>query len=97
MFIPVEEKLKKIIPDLNYRDEFEHYKSILPKMIANGHKAHQTISGYDKCKPEIEAFRWFDGINIPIHGYCDLKGDKWIVYPWEREDSETIQDYLNKV
>tara|TARA_B100000424_G_C22765686_1_gene412660 strand:- start:9 stop:644 length:636 start_codon:yes stop_codon:yes gene_type:complete len=75
MFIPVEEKLKKIIPDLNYRDEFEHYKSILPKMIANGHKAHQTISGYDKCKPEIEAFRWFDGINIPIHGYCDLKGD----------------------
>ena len=44
-------------------------------MIANGHKAHQTISGYDKCKPEIEAFRWFDGINIPIHGYCDLKGD----------------------
>ena len=20
--------------------------------------------------------------------------DQWIVYPWEREDSETIQDYL---
>jgi hypoxanthine phosphoribosyltransferase len=29
--------------------------------------------------------------------YCEEKGDKWIVYPWEREDSETIQDYLNKV
>ena len=26
-----------------------------------------------------------------------LKGDKWIVYPWVREDSETIQDYLNRV
>ena len=22
------------------------------------------------------------------------KGDKWIVYPWETEDSEEIQDYL---
>tara|TARA_R100000664_G_C2754518_1_gene142158 strand:- start:1097 stop:1519 length:423 start_codon:yes stop_codon:yes gene_type:complete len=29
--------------------------------------------------------------------YCEEKGDKWIVYPWEREDSETIQDYLNRV
>ena len=25
------------------------------------------------------------------------KRDKWIVYPWETEDSEEIQDYLNKV
>ena len=24
------------------------------------------------------------------------KGDKWIVYPWETEDSEEIQDYLNE-
>lgn len=74
MFIPVNEKLKKIIPNLNQRDEFEHYKSILPLMIQNGHKAHQSIPGYDKCKPEIEAFRWFDGIDIPVHGYVDLKG-----------------------
>jgi hypoxanthine phosphoribosyltransferase len=22
------------------------------------------------------------------------KGDKWIVYPWEREDSKEVQDYL---
>ena len=23
-------------------------------------------------------------------------GDEWIVYPWERKDSEAIQDYLRK-
>lgn len=23
-------------------------------------------------------------------------GDEWIVYPWERKDSEAIQDYLKK-
>ena len=26
--------------------------------------------------------------------WVDEKGDDWIVYPWEREDSEEIQDYL---
>ena len=24
------------------------------------------------------------------------KGDRWIVYPWETEDSKEIQDYLNE-
>ena len=24
------------------------------------------------------------------------KGDKWIVYPWEREDSDELQDYFKK-
>ena len=24
------------------------------------------------------------------------KEDKWIVYPWERDDSDTIQDYLQE-
>ena len=26
--------------------------------------------------------------------FCTEKGDDWIVYPWETEDSETVQDYL---
>jgi hypothetical protein len=79
MFVPVEEKLKKFVPELKDEDEFNHYKSIIRDMIANGHAAHQSIPGYETCKPEIEAFRWFDGINIPVHGYCDLKGDKLII------------------
>ena len=28
--------------------------------------------------------------------YSKEVGDEWIVYPWERNDSETIQDYLKK-
>jgi len=24
------------------------------------------------------------------------KGDEWLIYPWERRDSEAIQDYLKK-
>ena len=40
MFVPVLEKIKKINPTTNEYDEFEHYKTIIPKMIANGHAAH---------------------------------------------------------
>lgn len=28
--------------------------------------------------------------------YSKEVGSEWIVYPWERSDSETIQDYLKK-
>lgn len=28
--------------------------------------------------------------------YCEEKGDKWIVYPWETRDSDEIQDYLKQ-
>ena len=34
-----------------------------------------------------------DSLVLPDY-YVKLKGDDWIVYPWEAEDSETIQDYL---
>ena len=37
--------------------------------------AHMSIPGYDKCKPEIETYKVFEGINIPVHGYADLKGE----------------------
>ena len=26
--------------------------------------------------------------------FATVVGEDWIVYPWEREDSETVQDYL---
>ena len=35
-------------------------------------------------------------ITIPHFWVWDAEDD-WIVYPWERQDSETLQDYLNKV
>jgi len=28
--------------------------------------------------------------------FSEQVGDEWIVYPWERKDSEAIQDYLKK-
>ena len=35
-------------------------------------------------------------VTIPDHYANWLETAEWIVYPWERKDSKTIQDYLEK-
>jgi hypothetical protein len=75
MFTPIKEKLNTLIPDAKEIDAFNHFSTIVERMIVNGHAAHKTIPGYDKCKPEIETYKVFEGINIPVHGYADLKGE----------------------
>jgi hypothetical protein len=74
MFTPIREKLNTLIPDAKEIDAFNHFSSIVERMIVNGHAAHKTIPGYDKCKPEIETYKVFEGITIPVHGYADFKG-----------------------
>ena len=74
MFTPIREKLNTLIPDAKEIDAFNHFSTIVERMIVNGDAAHKTIPGYDKCKPEIETYKVFDGITIPVHGYADFKG-----------------------
>jgi hypothetical protein len=52
MFVPLLDKLNKIVPELHQQEEFDYYCSILPKMIANGHTAHQSIPGYELKTPK---------------------------------------------
>ena len=73
-FVPVNEKLKRLIPDPVELDAYNHFCTIIERMIINGHEAHKTIPDFDKCKPEIEAYKVYAGIEIPVHGYADLKG-----------------------
>ena len=74
MFTPIREKLNTLIPDAKEIDAFNHFSTIVESMIVNGDAAHKTIPGYDKCKPEIETYKVFKGITIPVHGYADFKG-----------------------
>ena len=74
MFTPIREKLNTLIPNAKEIDAFNHFSTIVERMIVNGDAAHKTIPGYDKCKPEIETYKVFDGITIPVHGYADFKG-----------------------
>ena len=73
MFVPVQDRIDKLIPDPIEVDTFNYLSSIAEKFIINGHEAHKTIPGFDKCKPEIETYKVFDGIEIPVHGYADFK------------------------
>jgi hypoxanthine phosphoribosyltransferase len=40
-------------------------------------------------KPHTSCYK--PNIYAQIH-----KGDEWLIYPWEKQDSEPIQDYLKK-
>lgn len=74
MFTPVTHKINTLMPHSKEIETYNYFCSIVEKMIINGHEAHKTIPGYEDCKPEIECFKIFDGLNIPVHGYADFKG-----------------------
>lgn len=55
----------------------------------------KTLSTYkDGEKNIICTLHYHKQSIVKPNFYCDDKNDDWIVYPWEREDSETVQDYL---
>jgi hypoxanthine phosphoribosyltransferase len=56
-----------------------------------------TLKGFENEHNVIVTLHFHEQSIVKPDFYCEEKGDKWIVYPWERDDSETIQDYLNKV
>ena len=58
----------------------------------------ETLNHYKKlvvCKKAyyVAIHEHEQSIVKPDYSMLD-KEDKWIVYPWEREDSDEIQDYL---
>ena len=56
-----------------------------------------TLNDFDNEHNVIFTIHHHDDSITTPHFWVWDKDDKWIVYPWEREDSETIQDYLNRV
>ena len=53
-----------------------------------------TLKDFDRPHNIICTMHYHqDSITKPDY-FCSEKGDDWIVYPWERDDSEAVQDYL---
>ena len=44
----------------------------------------------------ICTFHYHEQSIVRPNFWCKEKGDKWIVYPWEVQESEEIQDYLKE-
>ena len=55
-----------------------------------------TLKDFENRNNIICTFHYHKQSIVKPDFYCEEKGDKWIVYPWETKDSEEIQDYLKQ-
>ena len=55
----------------------------------------ETLSQYKKYSTAVLHYKP-QSVIVPTYYADKVKNDLWIVYPFEREDSETIQDYKTK-
>jgi hypoxanthine phosphoribosyltransferase len=71
---------------------------ILPKTLViddicdSGNTLASLSGGYTA----VLHYKPHTSIYVPDIYAAEHKGDEWIIYPWERNDSTPIQDYLKK-
>jgi hypoxanthine phosphoribosyltransferase len=53
----------------------------------------ETLGQYKRYSTAVLHYK-LQSEHIPTFFAMEIDDTDWIVYPWEREDSETIQDYL---
>lgn len=78
------------LPLIMSKDELDE-NSIIIDDIADTGKTLLDFVEYESYVVTIHEHE--QSLIKPDYSVLD-KGDKWIVYPWETEDSEEIQDYL---
>ena len=78
------------LPLIMSKDELDE-SSIIIDDIADTGKTLLDFTEYQSYVVTIHEHE--QSLIKPDYSVLD-KGDKWIVYPWETEDSEEIQDYL---
>ena len=66
-------------------DDIADTGKTLEKLRAEVYKEAHTATIHYHKQSSVEPSFW-----------VEEKGDDWIVYPWEQEDSEEIQDYLKE-
>jgi len=83
--------------DIRYIDNIDYVDEaviIIDDIVDTGKTLKKYKSHYNKKKCYyVTIHEHKQSIIKPEYSVID-KGDKWIVYPWETEDSEEIQDYL---
>ena len=78
------------LPLIMSKDELDENSIIIDDIADTG----KTLLDFVKYESYVVTIHEHEQSLIkPDYSVLD-KGDKWIVYPWETEDSEEIQDYL---
>ena len=82
------------VPYIETIDKVNEDVIIIDDIADTGKTLKKYKSHYNKKKCYyVTIHEHKQSIIKPEYSVID-KGDKWIVYPWETEDSEEIQDYL---
>ena len=55
-----------------------------------------TLKDFENPHNIICTFHYHKQSIVEPDFYCEEKGDKWIVYPWETQESDEIQDYIKE-
>ena len=77
---------------LKYVDTPQHYDNCL--IVDDICDSGVTLEKWNKYITAVLHYKPHTSCVVPtIHAFPH-EGDEWIIYPWERDDSETIQDYL---
>ena len=63
---------------------------VVDDICVSGETLKNTIAGY------TATLHYKKTASFTPDFYSKEVGDEWIVYPWERNNSDTIQDYLKK-
>ena len=58
--------------------------------------AGHTLKDFENTHNIICTFHYHKQSIVKPDFYCEEKGDKWIVYPWETQESDEIQDYIKE-
>ena len=81
--------------NIQYMDRpSNHYPRllILDDIADTGRTLEEYVKNF--TKPKFGTLHYKETSSFTPNYYAKIAGTEWIVYPWEREDSDTTQDYL---
>ncbi len=81
--------------DLEYIDTPQHYEPMDCLIVDDICDSGETLKkcGVEYTTAVLHYKPHTSCLEPNIHAFTH-EGDEWVIYPWERDDSETIQDYL---
>jgi hypoxanthine phosphoribosyltransferase len=82
------------IPYVGGDEDFEEYENVL--IVDDICDSGETLKQYYQMFPIATIHYKQTAIVKPDFYYSLTPQDKWIVYPWEQKDSQTIADYATK-
>jgi hypoxanthine phosphoribosyltransferase len=78
------------IPYTPHPELFAPWQLLIVDDIADSGK---TLQRYKEYQTAVLHYKPHTSLFTPDIWATKHKGDEWIIYPWESEDSKTIQDY----